>query len=88
MITISVDDIQRDFAQYLHRVEAGETLLLTLSDRPIAEIKPVMSQALPFSSELRPFGLCAGEFIVPDDFDAPLSEDVLRQFEGHSDIAL
>jgi len=24
---------------------------------------------------LRPFGLSAGEFTVPDDFDAPLSEE-------------
>jgi hypothetical protein len=30
----------------------------------------------------RPFGLCAGTFAVPDDFDAPLPEDVLRGFEG------
>ena len=24
----------------------------------------------------RPSGLCEGEFIVPDDFDAPLPEDI------------
>lgn len=32
--------------------------------------------------EPRPFGLCAGEFTVPDDFDAPLPEDLLALFEG------
>ena len=31
---------------------------------------------------LRPFGLCAGEFTVPDDFDAPLPDDILAEFEG------
>ena len=31
---------------------------------------------------LRLFGLCAGEFIVPDDFDSPLPDDILRAFEG------
>jgi hypothetical protein len=30
----------------------------------------------------RPHGLCAGEFIVPDDFDAPLPEDILSAFEN------
>ena len=30
----------------------------------------------------RPFGLCAGAFTVPDDFDAPLPEETLRGFEG------
>jgi hypothetical protein len=31
---------------------------------------------------LRPFGLSKGEFVVPDDFDEPLPEEVLRDFEG------
>lgn len=30
----------------------------------------------------RPFGLAKGEFTVPDDFDAPLPEDVLANFEN------
>lgn len=34
------------------------------------------------SGGLRPSGLCEGEFQVPDDFDAPLPESVLREFEG------
>ena len=28
-------------------------------------------------STLRPVGLCAGEFTVPDDFDSPLTDDML-----------
>jgi tetratricopeptide (TPR) repeat protein len=39
---------------------------------------PVVSS----NKQLRPFGLCAGEFTVPDDFDAPLPEDILSAFEG------
>ena len=31
---------------------------------------------------LRPFGLARGEFVVPDDFDDPLPEEILRDFEG------
>lgn len=31
--------------------------------------------------EPRPIGLCQGEFQVPDDFDAPLPEDIMRDFE-------
>ena len=30
----------------------------------------------------RPFGLCAGEFSGPDDFDDPLPEYVIEEFEG------
>lgn len=31
---------------------------------------------------LRPFGLCAGDFVVPDDFDEPLPAEILKAFEG------
>jgi hypothetical protein len=41
-----------------------------------AELRPISS-----TKQLRPFGLCAGEFTVPDDFDAPLPEDILSAFE-------
>ena len=33
-------------------------------------------------SQPRPMGLAKGQFTVPDDFNAPLSEDVLQAFEG------
>lgn len=44
-------------------------------DTAFAEINPA-------AAPLRPVGLCAGEFSVPDDFDVPLPEDVIREFEG------
>ena len=30
----------------------------------------------------RPLGLLRGQCIVPDDFDDPLADDLLRAFEG------
>ena len=33
-------------------------------------------------SQPRPIGLAKGQFTVPDDFNAPLPEDVLQAFEG------
>lgn len=33
-------------------------------------------------SQRRPIGLAKGQFTVPDDFNAPLPEDVVRAFEG------
>ena len=77
MLNVTVEEIQRDPLKYLCQVEAGETLVIVRSDKPIAELKPITS-----GRQLRPFGLCAGEFAVPDDFDAPLPEDLLSAFEG------
>ncbi|WP_180962865.1 type II toxin-antitoxin system Phd/YefM family antitoxin [Fischerella thermalis] len=77
MLRVTVDEIQRDPAKYLRQVEAGETFVILQADKAIAELRPISS-----NKQLRPFGLCTGEFTVPDDFDAPLPEDLLNAFEG------
>ncbi|MBD2515964.1 type II toxin-antitoxin system Phd/YefM family antitoxin [Nostoc sp. FACHB-973] len=78
MQKVTVDDIQRDPLKYLNQVEAGESFLIVQADKPIAELKPITST----TKQRRPFGLCAGEFTVPDDFDAPLPDEILNAFEG------
>jgi antitoxin (DNA-binding transcriptional repressor) of toxin-antitoxin stability system len=78
MLNVTIDEIQRDPLKYLRQVEAGITFVITQADKPIAELRPI-----PMSNkQLRPFGLCAGEFTVPDNFDEPLPEDILSAFEG------
>jgi prevent-host-death family protein len=69
MKVVSIEDIQQDLLRYLRRVEEGETLVITRADQPVAEIKPIAQRA----KQLRPFGLCAGEFSVPEDFDDPVT---------------
>ena len=80
MTTISVDALQRDFPAVLKKVAEGEVVVVTSDEMPVAEItRP--NEAVP-SKPLPVFGLCKGEFVVPDDFDDPLPEDILRDFEG------
>lgn len=78
MSTITLQDLAHDPAALLDRVEAGERLLVTRGGLAVAELRPVS----PVRLTPRPFGLAAGAFAVPDDFDAPLPDDVLREFEG------
>jgi hypothetical protein len=42
-----------------------------------AEMQPTSE-----TKTLRPIGLAAGEFVVPDDFDDPLPDELLDAFEG------
>lgn len=77
MLSVTIDEIQRDLAKYLRQVEAGEAFVILQADKAVAELRPLST-----SKQLRPFGLCAGEFTVPDDFDDPLPEDLLDAFEG------
>jgi len=76
-MNVSLEEVKRDPERVLHRVLEGETLVITQRDQPVAEIRPIDSVQRP-----RPFGLAAGSFIVPDDFDDPLPEHVLKAFEG------
>ncbi len=78
MSTISVQDIQSDPLAFLRRVEAGEAFLVVQGERPLAEVRPLATVA----TQPRPFGLCAGRFTVPADFDRPLPDDILNEFEG------
>ena len=75
-MNVTVEEIKRDPEGVLHRVLEGETLIVTERDRPVAEIRPIETVRRP-----RPFGLARGSFVVPDDFDDPVPEDVLRDFE-------
>jgi antitoxin (DNA-binding transcriptional repressor) of toxin-antitoxin stability system len=77
-IPISVDEVQKHFAAYVRRIEAGQAFIITKGGRPLAEIRPLTTAEKP----VRPFGLCAGQFVVPDDFDALLPEQILQDFEG------
>jgi prevent-host-death family protein len=78
MTQVSVEEIQRDVLTYLQRVEAGEALVIVRAGTPVAEITPIT----PRTETLRPFGLYAGEFALPDDFATPLPESILKVFEG------
>ena len=78
MNTIRLEELQQNTDALLERVEAGENLVVTRDGRPVAEWRSIA----PVGEGPRPFGLCAGEFSVPGDFDAPLPDDNLRDFEG------
>lgn len=82
MVRISLDHMSRDPGRYFRDVEAGETIVVTRGGQPVAEIRPMaMADKQPPHSP-RPVGLAAGDFRVPDDFDAPLPADVLDSFEA------
>lgn len=78
MATISIQQVQSDLLGWLRRVEEGETLVILRDERPVAEIKPIP----PIPCQPRPFGLCAGKFTVPEDFNQPLPDNLLQEFEG------
>jgi antitoxin (DNA-binding transcriptional repressor) of toxin-antitoxin stability system len=73
----TLEQVENEATKYFHRVMSGETIVIYQGERPVAEIRPLME-----TEKLRPVGLAAGEFVVPDDFDDPLPDELLDAFEG------
>ena len=74
MTQVNLQDLAHDPAALLDRVEAGERIVVLREGRAVAELRQI-------TPPQRPFGLAAGSFTVPDDFDSPLPESLLRKFE-------
>lgn len=79
MSKVTIDEIQRNPLKYLRQVQAGETLIIMCSEQAIAALRPIQSASISSASKtskkLRPTGLYTGEFVVPKDFDSPLTSN-------------
>jgi antitoxin (DNA-binding transcriptional repressor) of toxin-antitoxin stability system len=82
MTQIATESIGPIWDKYFHAVDDGETILLTKNHVPVAEIRPIdsHSESNGHTKKLRPYGLAEGEFELPEDFDDPLPDDVLKLF--------
>lgn len=72
---VGVHEAKTHLSKLLRRVALGEEITIRRGERPVAKLVPVDQPAA------RQFGYDEGRFEVPDDFDAPLPDEVLRTFE-------
>jgi antitoxin (DNA-binding transcriptional repressor) of toxin-antitoxin stability system len=78
VIIADANEVASDLEVYLRKAQHGETIVIAIRNEPVAELRPTTGS----NSGPRPFGLCAGDFVVADDFDSPLADDILADFEG------
>lgn len=72
----NIHEAKTHLSRLLLRVAAGEEIVIAKAGVPVAKLVPT---SLP--SAVRPLGSERGRVFIADDFDAPLPEDVLRDFE-------
>jgi len=70
MTKLDIREAKTRLSEYLHRIEAGETILLCRSNIPIAEIRPLPSVGSPRRPEI---GFAKGTFTIPDALFEPQS---------------
>lgn len=78
METINIHQAKTNLSRLLSRVELGEEIIISNRGVPIAKLVPFRT-CLDRRSSL---GQDREKFVVPDDFNAPLPEDILVAFES------
>lgn len=74
MQSVNIHEAKTHLSRLVEEAAEGEEIIIAKAGRPVARIV-----ALP-SNKPRKLGLLKGKFTIPNDFDAPLSDDVLRDF--------
>ncbi len=78
MKIVNIHQAKTNLSRLLSRVEQGEEIVIANRGIPVAKLVPFRT-CLDRRSSL---GQDQGIFTVPDDFNAPLPEDILSGFEG------
>jgi prevent-host-death family protein len=74
--TVNIHEAKTHLSRLLSRVEQGEEIVIARSGRPIARLLPFSTK-----STKRVLGGARGQVWIAEDFDAPLPDDVLADFE-------
>jgi prevent-host-death family protein len=74
---VNIHQAKTHLSELLRRVVGGDEITICRAGVPVARLIAAKPQAKP-----RPLGMYRGQFTVPEDFDAPLPDELLAQFYG------
>jgi prevent-host-death family protein len=78
METVNIHKAKTHLSRLVEEVAAGAEIVISKNGVPRAKLVPLDS-----SRKLK-FGVMKGKLRYPDDFDAPLPDEVMALFEGRS----
>jgi antitoxin (DNA-binding transcriptional repressor) of toxin-antitoxin stability system len=79
MSQVEIEAAAKDLPGLVARARSGEEVVLVESGREVAKLVPVGTSGRGYTVRL---GRLEGQFKIPDDFDAPLPDEILDLFEG------
>jgi prevent-host-death family protein len=74
---VNVHEAKTHFSKFLDRVMNGEEIIIAKAGKPVARLLPISDKP----AQRQP-GSAAGKIWVAPDFDAPLADDVLKDFDA------
>ncbi len=78
METVNVHQAKTNLSRLLSRVELGEEVIISNRGIPVAKLIPFRA----LTDRRASLGQDQGRYVVPDDFNDPLPEEILAEFEG------
>ena len=77
MRTVNIHAAKTQLSRLVDAAAAGEEIIIAKSGKPMARLGPLVE-----AQKKRRLGVLAGKLRVPEDFDAPLPDEVIEAFEG------
>jgi len=77
MRSVNMHQAKTHLSRLVEEASAGKEVVIAKAGKPIARLVPAKGV-----KRRRKLGALAGKFTVPPDFDAPLPDEVVAQFEG------
>jgi prevent-host-death family protein len=68
---VNIHDAKMHLSRLLERVAISEEAIIVKANKPVAKLLPIKSSRPRFK-----LGSAKGQFVVPDDFNHPLSKEV------------
>ena len=78
MTQVNIYAAKTQLSRLVDRASRGETIVIAKSGTPLAKLVPLTEG----KRKKFKYGTLKGKIKIPDDFDAPLPDDVLALFEG------
>ncbi len=75
MTQVSIHEAKTHLSRLLRRVACGEEIIIAKANQPVALLVPFKS------TRQRKLGVDQGAFEVPDNFDDPLPDEIIKDFE-------
>ena len=82
MPTVNIYDAKTQFSKLVDLASSGTDVVIARAGKPVARLTALGKKNN--SRRMAGFGALEGEGWIADDFDAPLPDEILAQFEGRS----
>jgi prevent-host-death family protein len=77
MSTVNIYEAKTQLSKLVDLASSGTDVVIARAGKPVARLTSLKKEKRPLV-----FGLLEGEGWIADDFDAPLPDEILSEFEG------